>query len=161
MEKIKMKWLATGECLVMWKSQDHPDARPGQTIWTDNVYGANWGDAVKWPVPYGFIRLDDPDIELFSPVLSEYWKLKRFLDNFHNARVFETRIDFSALKLPGIPGAVMKNYKTLAGEDRLVVTFDQRIILPTGEKSSTFIIFSGQAIILNTEGGDSKWIPYF
>lgn len=160
MDTIKMKWLATGEILELWQTEEHPDAKPGTLVWTDNVYRANWGDAIKWPVPYGFITLDDPDFDLFSPVLSDYWKIKLFLSRYCKLKIFELNIDFAGLKMPGIPKARMKAYKTLTGEDRLVVNFEQRIILPTGERSDRFVIHTQPAIKLNTTGGESEWIPY-
>jgi hypothetical protein len=156
MNKILMKWLATGEILELWQSEDHPDATPGRPIWTDALK-TNWGVVNKWPVPYGFIRMDDPDINLFSPVLADYWKLKSFFA-LHYISSYSLK---SKIEIPGLPQYVIKQYETLGGEYRLVVIFDEKIIIPSGERSDRFVIWSKPAIKLNSSGTDQDWIPYF
>lgn len=160
MENIKMRWLATGDNLVLWQAEDHPDAKPGRPVWTDKD-GTNWGDAVKWPVPYGFIRLDDPDISLFSPVLSDYWKLKMFFGLHYTLPTFDLTLDNGKIKLPGMPKYILKNYKTLSGADRLMVIFDERIIIPSGERSDRFVIWIRPALKLDPAGEEHEWIPFF
>lgn len=167
MEKIKMKWLTTGDIFELWQSEDHPDALQGDPIWTDDQ-NTNWGRVAKWPVPYGFIRVDDPEFHLYSPVLSEYWRLKVFFAS-HYARSEQSKITYGILRVlpfleidfPGMPKYTIIKFKTIKGEDRLVVHFEERIILPTGERSDRFVIWTRPALKLDLSGKEPDWIPFF
>lgn len=167
MEKILMKWLATGEFRELWQSEDHPDAMPGSPVWSDDQ-GTNWGKVALWPVPYGFIRTDDPEYDLYSPVLSEYWRLKMFFslhyinsEEMNKTPVIQRFRRLDEKEFSGMPDYAIRRFKTLQGEDRLVVVFDERIILPTGERSDRFIIWTGPAIKMDPAGKEAEWIPYF
>jgi len=165
---INQKFLATGHILELWQSEDHPEALPGDPVWTDDQ-NTNWGRVAKWPVPYGFIRVDDPEFHLYSPIFEEYVKLKWFF-TAHYALIPQPNLGQKTLiilppkeiiRFPGMPKYDIKRLTTLEGKDRLVVYFEERIILPDGDRSDRFVISTRPALKMDLSGEEPDWIPFF
>jgi hypothetical protein len=163
-KKVKMKQVATGEILMLWKSTDHPEAKPDKPVWTDET-GSYWGTASgAWgEKPSGFIRMDSREAELFSFNLHDYIEFKRFLMKLDPANPISWPSEERKLSFPGMPAYRLKNYLALEGNEswRLIITFIDPVVLPNTSIGARFIIGGRPAMEFRIASEDPIWVNHF
>lgn len=141
MKMLKVKNCATGEIHEVFKSENHPEAKPGSTVWVDKNGGFHGIAKIPYhDKPYGFVVVGSKADKLFLFDLEKRFQFRCYLQMIDPRRSDTYPVGDKQMRYPGMPDYHFILKETVSGEPRLIILFDEAVVLSEGEVSDRFII---------------------